>query len=94
MPNLYHKAAAKLIYLPIFRGEKSDVLTLDLINAEKKVDLMKQACLSTEKKICSCLKSYGPGGDIDKRYKKVPEISLSQCAQEFGELLGNDSVLG
>lgn len=76
------------------RGDKSDVMTVDLVNAEKKVDLMKVSCQSTEKKIATCLKSYGSGNDPEKRCKKMPELHLSQCLLEHGEQLGNDSLLG
>ncbi|RWS11466.1 rho GTPase-activating protein 44-like protein [Dinothrombium tinctorium] len=79
------------------RGEKNDVLTTDLLNAEKKVEIIKQSCQSTEKKISACLQGVGLGTDtlsIEKRQKKMPEIQLYLCFQELGEQLGFDSVLG
>ncbi|RWS28177.1 rho GTPase-activating protein 44-like protein, partial [Leptotrombidium deliense] len=78
-------------------GEKNDVLNNDLINAEKKVELIKHICQSTEKKICACLQTSGTGSDpssLEKRYKKLPEIQLHMCFQELGELVGTDTVLG
>lgn len=80
--------------LTVVRGDKSDVMTVDLVNAEKKVDLMKVSCQSTEKKIAGCLRGYGSGTEIEKRSKKIPELHLSQCLLEHGEQLGADSLLG
>jgi hypothetical protein len=86
-----------LIKVFIFnRGDKSE-LTEDLINAEKRVDIIKQTCINTEKKITSCLQTVGGGIDslsAEKRLKKMPEMQLYQCFAEFAELLGTDSVLG
>lgn len=79
------------------RGDKSDVLTDELVNAEKRVELLKQTCQNAEKKITACLQTASGGNDpqpSDKRLKKMPEMHLFHCFNELSELLGNDNVLG
>jgi len=90
---------SNLIKISIFnRGDKSEVLSEDLLSAEKRVDLIKQTCINTEKKIGSCLQTNGGGIDpslsAEKRLKKMPQMQLYQCFSEFAEQLGTDSVLG
>lgn len=84
------------------RGEKSDVLPNDLINGEKKVDLIKKASQAVEKNLGLCLqgenvkdqsgKNHQSG--VEKRYRKMPETQLYLCFKDFAEQLGKDSVLG
>lgn len=85
------------VHINLSRGDKSEVLTEDLISAEKRVDLIKQTCANTEKKITSCLQTAGSGVDslsIEKRLKKMPQMQLYLCFTELAEQLGTDSVLG
>lgn len=42
-----------------FRAEKSDVLTEDMVVAEKRVELIRQACQNTTKKVALCLQGIG-----------------------------------
>ncbi|XP_054168365.1 rho GTPase-activating protein 44-like [Oppia nitens] len=85
------------VHINLSRGDKSEVLNEDLITAEKRVDLIKQTCLNSEKKITSCLQTTGTGVDslsAEKRLKKMPQMQLYQCFTELAEQLGTDSVLG
>ena len=82
------------ILIIFFRGDKNEVLTENLITAEKRVDLIKQTCQNTEKKLSACLQTSGTGGDLEKRLKKLPTTQLYQCFSEFSEQLGLDTVLG
>lgn len=50
-----------------FRAEKSDVLTEDLLNAEKRVESIKQSCQATQKKIAACQTDFGSETSIEKR---------------------------
>ncbi|KAI1293852.1 Rho GTPase-activating protein 44 [Halotydeus destructor] len=79
------------------RGEKSDVLSNDLINGEKRLELLKQSSQNVEKKLAICLQGAGAGCDaiaVDKRFKKMPEAQLHLCFQEFADQFGSESVLG
>ncbi|XP_013778561.1 rho GTPase-activating protein 17-like [Limulus polyphemus] len=76
-------------------AEKTEVLTEDLVSAEKRVELIKQSCQNIAKKAAGCLESGGM--DLlgpEKRLKKLKEIVLSQCMLESSGLLGETSILG
>ena len=77
------------------------MLSQDVINSEKHVENIKTALTNSEKKITGALL----GGTSDstsiatpeKKIKKLPGSSLSNCFNEASELLSsskNDSVLG
>ncbi|XP_076365967.1 rho GTPase-activating protein 44-like isoform X1 [Tachypleus tridentatus] len=76
-------------------AEKTEVLTEDLVSAEKRVELIKQSCQNIAKKAAGCLQSGGtdPLGP-EKRLKKLKEIVLSQSMLESSGLLGETSILG
>ncbi|XP_075702573.1 rho GTPase-activating protein 44 isoform X5 [Rhinoderma darwinii] len=75
------------------RAEKTEVLSDDLLQVEKRLELVKQVSHSTHKKLTACLQGQ-QGPDTDKRSKKLPLITLAQCLMEGSAVLGDDSLLG
>ncbi|XP_028572994.2 rho GTPase-activating protein 44 isoform X10 [Podarcis muralis] len=75
------------------RAEKTEVLNEDLLQVEKRLELVKQVSHSTHKKLTACLQGQ-QGSDSDKRSKKLPLTSLAQCLMEGSAILGDDSLLG
>ncbi|XP_055031774.1 rho GTPase-activating protein 44 isoform X7 [Misgurnus anguillicaudatus] len=79
-------------------AEKTEVLNEDLLQAEKRLELVKQVTHSTHKKLTACLQGQ-QGVDVDKRSvrspsKKLPLTSLAQCLVDGAAILGDDSLLG
>ncbi|XP_072299339.1 rho GTPase-activating protein 44 isoform X4 [Eucyclogobius newberryi] len=80
------------------RAEKTEVLSDDLLQVEKRLDLVKQVSHSTHKKLTACLQGQ-QGADLEKRSvkspsKKLPLTVLAQCLVEGAAVLGDDSLLG
>ncbi|XP_051770850.1 rho GTPase-activating protein 44 isoform X3 [Ctenopharyngodon idella] len=80
------------------RAEKTEVLSDDLLQVEKRLELVKQVSHSTHKKLTACLQGQ-QGVDVDKRSvrspsKKLPLTSLAQCLVEGAAVLGDDCLLG
>ncbi|XP_034045605.1 rho GTPase-activating protein 44 isoform X9 [Thalassophryne amazonica] len=80
------------------RAEKTEVLSEDLLQVEKRLDLVKQVSHSTHKKLAACLQGQ-QGADVEKRSikspsKKLPLTILAQCMLEGAAVLGDDSLLG
>ncbi|XP_067164503.1 rho GTPase-activating protein 44 isoform X6 [Apteryx mantelli] len=75
------------------RAEKTEVLSEDLLQVEKRLELVKQVSHSTHKKLTACLQGQ-QGVDADKRSKKLPLTTLAQCLTEGSAVLGDDSLLG
>ncbi|KAM8824852.1 rho GTPase-activating protein 44 isoform 2-T2 [Synchiropus picturatus] len=80
------------------RAEKTEVLSEDLLQVEKRLDLVKQVTHSTHKKLTACLQGQ-QGADVEKRSvkspsKKLPLAILAQCMVEGAAVLGDDSLLG
>ncbi|XP_063312109.1 rho GTPase-activating protein 44 isoform X4 [Pelobates fuscus] len=75
------------------RAEKTEVLSDDLLQVEKRLELVKQVTHSTHKKLTACLQGQ-QGTETDKRSKKLPLITLAQCLMEGSAVLGDDSLLG
>uniref|UniRef100_A0A8C9SB03 Rho GTPase-activating protein 44 n=1 Tax=Scleropages formosus TaxID=113540 RepID=A0A8C9SB03_SCLFO len=75
------------------RAEKTEVLSEDLLQVEKRLELVKQVSHSTHKKLTACLQGQ-QGADIDKRSKKLPLTTLAQCLVEGAAVLGDESLLG
>ncbi|XP_070595813.1 rho GTPase-activating protein 44 isoform X9 [Erythrolamprus reginae] len=74
------------------RAEKTEVLNEDLLQVEKRLELVKQVSHSTHKKLTACLQGQ-QGSDSDKR-SKLPLTSLAQCLMEGSAILGDDCLLG
>ncbi|XP_058022738.1 rho GTPase-activating protein 44 [Ahaetulla prasina] len=77
----------------ISKAEKTEVLNEDLLQVEKRLELVKQVSHSTHKKLTACLQGQ-QGSDSDKRSKKLPLTSLAQCLMEGSAILGDESLLG
>ncbi|XP_041076761.1 rho GTPase-activating protein 44-like isoform X2 [Polyodon spathula] len=79
------------------RAEKTEVLSEDLLQVEKRLELVKQVTHSTHKKLTACLQSQ-QGVDVDKRSvrspSKLPLMTLAQCLVEGAAVLGDESLLG
>uniref|UniRef100_A0A1A7XU66 Rho GTPase-activating protein 44 n=1 Tax=Iconisemion striatum TaxID=60296 RepID=A0A1A7XU66_9TELE len=80
------------------RAEKTEVLSEDLLQVEKRLDLVKQVTHSAHKKLTGCLQGQ-QGTDTEKRSvkspsKKLPLTILAQCMEEGAAVLGDDSLLG
>ncbi|XP_068438929.1 rho GTPase-activating protein 44-like isoform X1 [Clinocottus analis] len=80
------------------RAEKTEVLSDDLLQVEKRLELVKQVSHSTHKKLTACLQGQ-QGLDVDKKSvrspsKKLPLTTLAQCMVEGAVVLGDESLLG
>uniref|UniRef100_A0A8C3B355 Rho GTPase-activating protein 44 n=1 Tax=Cyclopterus lumpus TaxID=8103 RepID=A0A8C3B355_CYCLU len=84
-----------LSFLLLFssRAEKTEVLSDDLLQVEKRLELVKQVSHSTHKKLTACLQGQ-QGVDVDKKSKKLPLTTLAQCMVEGAVVLGDESLLG
>ncbi|XP_038067573.1 rho GTPase-activating protein 44-like isoform X2 [Patiria miniata] len=76
----------------ILRAEKTEVLNDDLQQCEKKVDIIKDACQKTVKKLSACLQ--GSGQDVEKRTRKLPQTVLGQSMLDSSQALGDNSIFG
>ncbi|XP_053528667.1 rho GTPase-activating protein 44 isoform X3 [Artibeus jamaicensis] len=75
------------------RAERTEVLSEDLLQVEKRLELVKQVSHSTHKKLTACLQGQ-QGAEADKRSKKLPLTTLAQCLMEGSAILGDDTLLG
>ncbi|XP_040604796.1 rho GTPase-activating protein 44 isoform X6 [Mesocricetus auratus] len=75
------------------QAEKTEVLSEDLLQVEKRLELVKQVSHSTHKKLTACLQGQ-QGAEADKRSKKLPLTTLAQCLMEGSAILGDDTLLG
>ncbi|XP_036003981.1 rho GTPase-activating protein 17b isoform X1 [Fundulus heteroclitus] len=75
------------------RAEKTEVLSDDLLQIEKRMELVRFVSHNTHKRLVSCLQGQ-LGTDTEKRHKKLPLMGLSQTMQEGGVQLGDESVIG
>ena len=55
----------KFFFFYYFRAEKSEVLSVDLLSVEKRVDQVRAVCTSTAKKLAMSIQ--GSGTDMEKR---------------------------
>ncbi|KAF6727216.1 Rho GTPase-activating protein 44 [Oryzias melastigma] len=74
-------------------AEKTEVLGEDLLQVEKRLELVKQVSHSTHKKLTACLQGQ-QGVDVEKKSKKLPLTTLAQCMVEGAAVLGDESLLG
>nr|XP_046232970.1 rho GTPase-activating protein 44-like isoform X1 [Scatophagus argus] len=83
---------------PCRGAEKTEVLSEDLLQVEKRLELVKQVSHSTHKKLTACLQGQ-QGVDVDKKSvrspsKKLPLTTLAQCMLDGAAVLGDESLLG
>ncbi|KAG8191346.1 hypothetical protein JTE90_006092 [Oedothorax gibbosus] len=76
------------------RAEKSDVLTEDLLLAERRVDCIKAACQATHKRVAACTTDFGSETSLEKRLRKIPQILLGASMLESGCNFTRNSILG
>ncbi|XP_034049510.1 rho GTPase-activating protein 17a isoform X3 [Thalassophryne amazonica] len=86
------------------RAEKTEVLSDDLLQIERRMELVRVVSHNTHKRMVSCLQGH-IGADTEKRHsvprlytgngqKKLPLTALSQTMVESGNQLGEDSLIG
>ncbi|XP_015232567.1 PREDICTED: rho GTPase-activating protein 17-like isoform X1 [Cyprinodon variegatus] len=86
------------------RAEKTEVLSDDLLQIERRMELVRVVSHNTHKKMVSCLQGH-VGAEAEKRHsvprlytgngqKKLPLTALSQAMVEGGNQLGEDSLIG
>uniref|UniRef100_A0A3Q2XV09 Rho GTPase activating protein 44 n=1 Tax=Hippocampus comes TaxID=109280 RepID=A0A3Q2XV09_HIPCM len=75
------------------RAEKTEVFSEDLLQVEKRLDLVKQVTHGTHKRLTACLQGQ-QGLDAEKKSKKLPLTILAQSLVEGAAVLGDDSLLG
>ncbi|XP_051272863.1 rho GTPase-activating protein 17a isoform X2 [Dicentrarchus labrax] len=75
------------------RAEKTEVLSDDLLQIERRMELVRVVSHNTHKRMVSCLQGH-IGAEAEKRHKKLPLTSLSQAMVEGGNQLGEDSLIG
>ncbi|XP_072225852.1 rho GTPase-activating protein 17b isoform X3 [Leuresthes tenuis] len=75
------------------RAEKTEVLSDDLLQIERRMELVRLVSHNTQKRLVSCLQGQ-LGTDTEKRHKKLPLTALSQTMVEGGGQLGDESLIG
>ncbi|XP_026132592.1 rho GTPase-activating protein 17-like isoform X2 [Carassius auratus] len=75
------------------RAEKTEVLSDDLLQIERRMELVRVISHNTHKRMVMCLQGQ-IGTDAEKRHKKLPLTSLSQAMQDGGNQLGEESLIG
>uniref|UniRef100_A0A8D3DXH7 Rho GTPase-activating protein 17 n=1 Tax=Scophthalmus maximus TaxID=52904 RepID=A0A8D3DXH7_SCOMX len=75
------------------RAEKTEVLSDDLLQIERRMELVRLVSHNTHKRLVFCLQGQ-LGTDTEKRHKKLPLTTLSQAMQEGGGQLGDESLIG
>ncbi|XP_008415021.1 rho GTPase-activating protein 17b isoform X2 [Poecilia reticulata] len=75
------------------RAEKTEVLRDDLLQIERRMELVRLVSHNMHKRLVSCLQGQ-LGTDTEKRHKKLPLTGLSQTMQEGGAQLGDEGLIG
>ncbi|XP_078146803.1 rho GTPase-activating protein 17a isoform X3 [Centroberyx gerrardi] len=86
------------------RAEKTEVLSDDLLQIERRMEMVRVVSHNTHKRMVTCLQGH-IGADAEKRHsvprlytgngqKKLPLTALSQAMVDGGSQLGEDSLIG
>ncbi|XP_015498281.1 rho GTPase-activating protein 17 isoform X6 [Parus major] len=75
------------------RAERTEVLSEDLLQIERRLDTVRSVCHLAQKRLISCLQGQH-GTDPDKRHKKLPLTALAQNMQEGSIQLSDETLLG
>ncbi|XP_053467552.1 rho GTPase-activating protein 17b isoform X5 [Ictalurus furcatus] len=75
------------------RAEKTEVLSDDLLQIERRMEIVRLVSHNTHKKLVSCLQGH-VGADVEKRHKKLPLMGLSQAMVDGVSQLGEDCMIG
>uniref|UniRef100_A0A8D2JTB0 Rho GTPase-activating protein 17 n=1 Tax=Sciurus vulgaris TaxID=55149 RepID=A0A8D2JTB0_SCIVU len=74
------------------RAEKTEVLSEDLLQIERRLDMVRSTCHHSHKRLMACFQGQH-GTDAERRHKKLPLTALAQNMQEASAQL-EDSLLG
>ncbi|XP_027946183.1 rho GTPase-activating protein 17 isoform X3 [Eumetopias jubatus] len=74
------------------RAEKTEVLSEDLLQIERRLDTVRSVCHHSHKRLMACFQGQH-GTDAERRYKKLPLTALAQNMQEASTQL-EESLLG
>uniref|UniRef100_A0A3Q3KCY1 Rho GTPase-activating protein 17 n=1 Tax=Monopterus albus TaxID=43700 RepID=A0A3Q3KCY1_MONAL len=77
----------------VCQAEKTEVLSDDLLQIERRMELVRVVSHNTHKRMVSCLQGH-IGADAEKRHKKLPLTALSQVMVDGGSQLGEESLIG
>ncbi|KAM9457599.1 rho GTPase-activating protein 17b isoform 4-T4 [Clarias gariepinus] len=75
------------------RAEKTEVLSDDLLQIERRMENVRLVSHNVHKKMVSCLQGH-VGTDVEKRHKKLPLMGLSQAMVDGGGQLGEECMIG
>ncbi|XP_041746578.1 rho GTPase-activating protein 17 isoform X5 [Coregonus clupeaformis] len=75
------------------RAEKTEVLSDDLLQIERRMEMVRVVSHNTHKRMVTCLQGH-IGTDTEKRHKKLPLTALSQAMVDGGSQLGEESLIG
>ncbi|XP_041893400.1 rho GTPase-activating protein 17 isoform X7 [Corvus kubaryi] len=75
------------------RAERTEVLSEDLLQIERRLDTVRSVCHLAQKRLIACLQGQH-GTDPDKRHKKLPLTALAQNMQEGSVQLSDETLLG
>ncbi|XP_072205223.1 rho GTPase-activating protein 17-like isoform X5 [Excalfactoria chinensis] len=75
------------------RAEKTEVLSEDLLQIERRLDTVRSVFHITQKRLIACFQGQY-GTDPDKRHKKLPLTALAQNMQEGSAQLSDETLLG
>ncbi|XP_005288984.2 rho GTPase-activating protein 17 isoform X5 [Chrysemys picta bellii] len=75
------------------RAEKTEVLSEDLLQIERRLDTVRSVCHISQKRLIACFQGQY-GTDADKRHKKLPLTAFAQNMQEGSVQLSDDTLLG
>ncbi|XP_048847834.1 rho GTPase-activating protein 17b isoform X3 [Brienomyrus brachyistius] len=74
------------------RAEKTEVLSDDLLQIERRMEMVRQVSHNTHKRMVTCLQGH-IGTDAEKRQKKLPQTALSQAMLDGAGQLGDESLI-
>ncbi|XP_070616973.1 rho GTPase-activating protein 17 isoform X4 [Erythrolamprus reginae] len=75
------------------RAEKTEVLSDDLLQIERRLDNVRSVCHNSYKRLVMCLQGQY-GTEAEKRHKKLALTTLAQNMQEGGQQLSEETLLG
>ncbi|XP_014791830.1 PREDICTED: rho GTPase-activating protein 17 isoform X5 [Calidris pugnax] len=75
------------------RAERTEVLSEDLLQIERRLDTVRSVCHIAQKRLIACFQGQH-GTDPDKRHKKLPLTALAQNMQEGSVQLSDETLLG
>ncbi|XP_071617544.1 rho GTPase-activating protein 17 isoform X7 [Heliangelus exortis] len=75
------------------RAEKTEVLSEDLLQIERRLDTVRSVCHLAQKRLIACFQGQY-GTDPEKRHKKLPLTALAQNMQEGSVQLSDETLLG